>query len=298
MATNLPVDIDATNADDGTRPTVKTHQQHHDTVHAEVNRLSIGSPVVAVTSEAEADALPPGTLALILGAPGTGGGGGGSEVSATPVRISKGMNYPQPATANQTSITQTIATPDAGNLLFFVVAVDKHSGTITLPAGWTPLWNQPGLSVSVAAAYRIADGTETSVTVNWATGRNGGTILLTEYAAVTNTVVAQSLKPYSDLDVTAITAGPTASLSSSGLALAFAAFDSATTRGGIPTTVDNGFTWVSMVPEGGLDPGDGAPPIDIAAKVVPASDAPQVTFTMPAEGREDQGQAGIVVFGT
>lgn len=45
MATSLPTNIDTSNADDGTRPTVKTHQQHHDTIHAEVNRLTLGQPV-------------------------------------------------------------------------------------------------------------------------------------------------------------------------------------------------------------------------------------------------------------
>lgn len=40
MATNLPVTIDVDNADDPNRPTVQQHQQHHDIIHAETNRLS------------------------------------------------------------------------------------------------------------------------------------------------------------------------------------------------------------------------------------------------------------------
>lgn len=57
MPTNLPTDIDATNADDPNRPTVKTHQQQHDIIHGEINRMSAGILVATTQTAAYTFAL-------------------------------------------------------------------------------------------------------------------------------------------------------------------------------------------------------------------------------------------------
>lgn len=41
---NLPVNVDTTYADSGTDPSVKLHQQHHDAIHAAVNKISTTAP--------------------------------------------------------------------------------------------------------------------------------------------------------------------------------------------------------------------------------------------------------------
>jgi hypothetical protein len=43
---NLPVNVDTNNADSTTDPSVKLHQQHHDAIHAAVNRLDTATPQV------------------------------------------------------------------------------------------------------------------------------------------------------------------------------------------------------------------------------------------------------------
>lgn len=48
---DLPVNIDATYADDGGDPSVKLHQQHHDAIHALYNALAGASPGAAVVDK-------------------------------------------------------------------------------------------------------------------------------------------------------------------------------------------------------------------------------------------------------
>jgi hypothetical protein len=43
---NLPVTTDTTYPDSQTDPSVKTHQQHHDVIHAAVNRWDTAPPAV------------------------------------------------------------------------------------------------------------------------------------------------------------------------------------------------------------------------------------------------------------
>lgn len=57
-APNLPVNIDTTYADSGTDASVKTHQQHHDTLHAVVNSIylaNIGTTKTAAFTIAQAN---------------------------------------------------------------------------------------------------------------------------------------------------------------------------------------------------------------------------------------------------
>jgi hypothetical protein len=42
----LPVTIDTTYADSGSDPSVKIHQQNHDTIHAMLNRLDNAAPAI------------------------------------------------------------------------------------------------------------------------------------------------------------------------------------------------------------------------------------------------------------
>lgn len=47
MPAALPVNVDTTYADDAGDASVKTHQQHHDEIHAFVNAGAGGSPLDA-----------------------------------------------------------------------------------------------------------------------------------------------------------------------------------------------------------------------------------------------------------
>ena len=59
---NLPVNIDSTYADDGGDASVKTHQQHHDTIHTAVNKISTSIPSDGQVAKASSGVYEPANL--------------------------------------------------------------------------------------------------------------------------------------------------------------------------------------------------------------------------------------------
>lgn len=128
-------------------------------------------------------------------------------------------------------------TPTAGNVLVTWCAWDKSVGTWTAPSGFTTIASVVGASTSGALAYKVSDGTETSVT--W-TGTTAGSGQIAWLAEFTPCHVGSSTSPtYSDTVVTSVSTGTAAS--DTGLALAFLTTDTSTNTDGSPTW-SNGFT--------------------------------------------------------
>src|SRR3990172_8744685 len=86
-----------------------------------------------------------------------------------------------------TTGTATISAATAGNLIVAVCAIDKSSGGITIPTGFTRIGTDyDQTDVSISWAYKIAAGGETSVQWNWVTS-NRFTLWTAEYSGLTST---------------------------------------------------------------------------------------------------------------
>ncbi len=112
----------------------------------------------------------------------TGGGGGAITLvqSKTYAQV-----YGQPA-YGITITLDSVATN--GNLIVTGVAIDKASGAITVPTGFTLIQKGEGGISSGAMAYKISDGTEQSITWNW-TELQEGTVWVGEFSGLAKTDV-------------------------------------------------------------------------------------------------------------
>jgi len=82
------------------------------------------------------------------------------------------------------SVTVTLDSPaTAGNLLVTGVSIDKASGTITPPTGFTLIHKGEGGVSSGAMAYKIAEGGEQTITWNW-TATEEGNAWVGEYSGL------------------------------------------------------------------------------------------------------------------
>jgi hypothetical protein len=76
-------------------------------------------------------------------------------------------------------------TPVAGHILVTAVAIDKVSGTITAPTGWTMIGTPvDGYNSTGAVAYKVSAGTEGSVTWIWNNPQAEAMQWLAEYSGV------------------------------------------------------------------------------------------------------------------
>ena len=74
----------------------------------------------------------------------------------------------------------------AGNILVSCFGLDKDSGAITVPPGWTRITTDETIyTVSGAMAFKVADGTETDVVWTWTTSQNSNDIWIAEIANAT-----------------------------------------------------------------------------------------------------------------
>jgi hypothetical protein len=96
------------------------------------------------------------------------------------VRFTTGSAYG----ARKTSVTAAFAAPAPGNLLLAVVSVDGAAGAFKVPAGWKIALQRAGTSLSLAALYRVATGSETSVTLPWTNASAGGSWIVAEYTGI------------------------------------------------------------------------------------------------------------------
>jgi alkaline phosphatase D len=71
-----------------------------------------------------------------------------------------------------------------GNLLLAVISIDGTAGQFKAPAGWRIAFQRVGTSVSLAALYRLATGSEIAVTTAWTTSSPGGSWIVAEYTGI------------------------------------------------------------------------------------------------------------------
>lgn len=96
---NLPVNVDASNIDSSTDPTVKTHQQHHDVIHTLVNRFdATAAPTIGQVYQFDGTVMVPTTLPSVTNAV-TGDGTINRLVYVTslPTAITNGTMYAVPS---------------------------------------------------------------------------------------------------------------------------------------------------------------------------------------------------------
>lgn len=153
-----------------------------------------------------------------------------------------------------TSISATFdSATTSGNLLLAYLTVDKDSGAITVPTGFTLVHDYVGLSVSIAMAYKFSDGTETAVTWNHATARTMKQMQILEYSGL-DTFDVSAEADSANANTTSQTSGTTATTASTS-ARAFALFGSdskGSTDAGVAYT--NSFTSTYTDP-GGINTG-------------------------------------------
>jgi len=162
-------------------------------------------------------------------------------VSQTQVQAVSGTS-----TAAATSVSATLSAATAGNILWCAVGMDKSSGTLTPPSGFTTLVAQDSASVSTYVGYKIAAGGETTITLTRATASTAGdTMWVGEYSDTNTVGTWQVLGSASDLtnETTRLVtpSGTTAATRQQGQAIAWFTIDSGQSNTGT-LTYTNSYT--------------------------------------------------------
>jgi hypothetical protein len=196
------------------------------------------------------------------------------------------------ATSNTTISVTLDSAPTSGNLLITYLTVDKSSGAITVPTGFTLVLDQVNADCALAMAYKISDGSETTITWNFAAARSYKQTQYLEYSGLdTLDVYAEANSGTSN--VTSQTSGTTGTTAQSS-AHAFALFSSdskGNTDAGVAFT--NGFTSTYTYTEpGSINTGTSG--LYSAEKVLSATGTQETTFSTTGAG--DQMIGAIAVF--
>jgi hypothetical protein len=193
-----------------------------------------------------------------------------------------------------TTVTSTTVTLDtgatAGNLLVTGVAIDKNSGAITVPTGFTLINKTEGGIVSAALAYKIATGGETAITWNWTAGEEGST-WIGEYSGLkTSNVLDVSAENEANINtaVNSQTTGTTGTTNvAEELAIAMFAADSMNSVGTTRTWSD------SFTTEAEVTDLSGSPILNIGYKLLTATGTVSATLTHDGS---DESYGTIVTF--
>jgi hypothetical protein len=155
----------------------------------------------------------------------------------------------------------------AGNLLVSGVAIDKASGTITIPSGFTLVEKGEGGVSSGAMAYKVATGGETTISWSWTENQEGSVWVGGYSGLVTSDVLDVSAENESfmaDGDTTnSISTGTTAATGQADeLAVALFASDSGNSVG-TSRSWSNGFSIIDEVTTT-----SGSPFLNVASKTL------------------------------
>lgn len=179
-----------------------------------------------------------------------------------------------------TSITHTFRlTATAGNMLALCFGGDKDVGAITTPTGWNLAISDSSTDVSIAGFWKVADGTETSVTVQYGTSRLSA-LHLVEWSGLDNfdgsAGVFSDDPPQNGASTSSRSSGSVTNTDTNGArSLACIASDSgANTNAGINWT--NGYTQLFYSEDGA----GGAPGLAVAElDIVSGTGARETTFS-------------------
>lgn len=176
--------------------------------------------------------------------------------------------------------------PSSGNLIMVYVTKDKAVGTV-LFTNATKIGQGGNTNVTIAQAYRIADGTNPTITASWDVYKSG-TMVIEEWGgwSGTPTFGPYSISATDENGVTSVSTGTTsATTNASALALALGGMDSGPAT---DITVTNSFT-VDIIYNV-----DATPIHANASKELTSTQTVETTFTFV--GRVDQAGAMVAVF--
>jgi hypothetical protein len=198
----------------------------------------------------------------------------------------------QSTSETATTIAATLSpAATAGNLIITACSTDKNAGTWTQPSGFTLLTPFSGTNVSLAIAYKVAAGGET--TIEWTTSNSEEhNMWLAEYSGLADTSPEDKTASANsgDTDVSSQTSGTTAATTQNDeLAVAAFAVDSASIGG--TTGYSNGFTEEAEL----TDINSGNSVLWIATKNLTSTGTVETTLTISGGG-SDQMAGQIVTF--
>ena len=199
--------------------------------------------------------------------------------------------YAHPYNSPDYGISVTLGSPaTTNNLLVTGVAVDKASGTITVPAGFTLVQKGEGGISSGAMAYKIATGGETTISWSW-TANEEGSVWIGEYTGLMITDVldvSAENEAYLSTQTNTISTGTTPSTTQADeLAIALFASDSGNSVGDTRSWT-NGFTTLAEETDT-----SGSPFINIASKILDTTGTVESTLT---HNGNDESYAMIATF--
>ncbi len=210
-----------------------------------------------------------------------------APASAAITRVQSKIVYEDP-TASPHTITVTLDSAiTEGNLIYTAVSIDKDSGAITPPSGYTLIHDFIGDSSegeSIASAFKVAGPSEsTSITWNWVTNTSrGAQAAAVEYSglATSSPLDVKAEAASGTTAVTSQTTGTTATTSQADeLAIAIMGADS---NGNVEVgrSWTNGFTeflWFTNPPSGN-------PGLSVADKILSATGTQESTFSTTSGG--------------
>jgi hypothetical protein len=182
----------------------------------------------------------------------------------------------------------------AGRLLVSVLAIDKGSGPITPPVGWTLVQDYgEGPDVCGALAFKVSSGTESTIVWQWGSGSNGWATRILEYPIPNPRLEASAEAASGAVSVTSLRLGPTPVTTAQTFALAMIAVDSNASWTGTPRAVNSwsdGFSSIGAV----LNPHTSQVGLEVAKRGSVSSGV--AVATTPAWTTKDQAYGIVAVF--
>lgn len=189
-----------------------------------------------------------------------------------------------------TTITVTLdSTATSGNLLITYVTVDKSATSFTVPTGFTLIHDYVSSQVSIAAAYKFSDGTETAITWTLGGARQYKQAQVLEYSGL-DTFDVKAEADSGSSSVTSQSTGTTATTAStSARAFALVGSDS---KG----STDTGGAWTNSFTSTYTDPGglaSGAPGLYSAEKDLSSTGTQTTSYSTTGVGDEMAGTIAV-----
>ena len=195
--------------------------------------------------------------------------------------------YSSPARSISVALPSVVT---AGSLIVSAIAIDKNSGTITIPVGFTLVNNYLSGSISSAFVYKVATGGEQNL--NWSYANlEEASVWVAEVSGLdtTNVLDVKVENDSGSSSVVSVSTGTTEVTSQAAeFAIAVAAVDSGNkvNEGRFWT---NGFTSVAHVTDV-----SGSPALDVATKTLTTTGTQETTFS--STDSSDQMYAALVTF--
>jgi len=182
----------------------------------------------------------------------------------------------------------------AGSLLVSGVGIDKDSGTTPAPSeGWTAVNGNRSTSVSIAMAYRIADGSaKDACTWSWTTAHDAAAYIAEASGFPHGAYLAEAVNFTNETEVSSVALGPAKAIGPA-LALGMVAIDTADSwdSGSTCATWNEGFSEQLYYHDASFGAGG-----SVAWKLVEAGASVSTTPKAFSEGGKDQVSGILAVF--